>query len=271
MVASAVWSVYRKERCWIKPFRWYSAHKAMFSVQRSAFIALFALTATLHARVFTRWGDNSDAIGNLTRLGGKIAYTTNIKINNGLGKLTVIGFNDALNTTAPQIRHILNIPDSPLINHQPSTINFPATTSLHILHGTTTLRLILLQLPQTASLLAIAIEQPNAEFQKSQNTPASHQLKTIPPYPGSTPTFYAESSKTKLRIALSSSTDNIESIYAFYHSTLQAQGWQPYLSDTIGSIPQMTIYQRNSELCYILATPSESCQSITLLYKQLSI
>ncbi len=258
------------------PSRQYPPHNAKFSVQRSAFIVLLAVLATIatttHARVYTRWGGTSDAIGNLTRLGGKVAYTSDIKINNGEGKLTVIGFDDPLNNTAPKIRHILNIPT----HHPPlSTVHSPLsspTTSIHILRGkTTTLRLVLLQLPQASRLLAIAIEQPNTEYNKSQKSPTKHQLTQIPAYPGSTPTFYAESSQTKLRIAMSSSSENIEAIHSFYHSRLQADGWQPYLSDSLGSIPQMTIYQRGSELCYILATPSKSCQTISLLYKQLSI
>ena len=244
---------------------------------------LLSIAASTHARVFTRWGGNNDAIGNLTRLGGKIAYTTNVKINDGQGKLTVIGFDDSINTTESQILRILNIPYSPLINHftrsnaklwagQPLIINRPPSTSLHIIHGkTTTLRLILLKLPQARRLLAITIEQPNIEFKKSQSPPSKHQLKTIPTYPGSTPTFYAESSQTKLSISIISSSDNTEAIHNFYHSMLQSNGWQPYLSNSQGSIPQMTIYQRNNELCYILATPSKTCNSIILLHKQLTI
>ena len=234
-------------------------------------IILFITTATIHARVFTRWGGNSDTIGNLTRLGGKVAYTTDVKINNGQGKLTVIGFDDTFDNITPKIHHILNISPSTPINHQPSTINISPSTSLHILQGKiTTTRLILLQLPQNNRLLAIAIEQPTSEFKKSQTEPTKHQLNNITQYPGSTPTFYAETSQTKLRIAVSSSQDSIESIHNFYHSQLKSTGWQPYLSDNFGSIPQMTIYQRNTELCYILATPSKTCQSITLIHKQLT-
>jgi len=133
------------------------------------------------------------------------------------------------------------------------------------------MRLVLLKLPQARRLIAIAIEQPTSEFKKSQAPPSKHQLKAIPTYPNSTPTFYAESSQTKLSISISSSIDNIEAIHNFYHNMLQSDGWKPYLSNAHGSIPQMTIYQRNNELCYILATPSKTCNSITLLHKQLTI
>lgn len=237
-------------------------------------ITTLTIATTTHARVFLRWGGADNPVGNMTRLGGKIAYSSDIKINNGEGKLTVIGFNDPMNNTTTQIQRILNISPNdqfPMTIDQSSPMTNP-TTSLYLLCGKKkSMRLILLQLPHASRLLAITIEQSTEEFLKSQKAPTKHKLSKIPAYPGSTPTFYAESSQTKFRMAISSSNDNIEAIRGFYHSRMQADGWIPYLSDSMGSIPQLTIYQRGNELCYILATPSKKCQTISVLYKQLTI
>jgi len=228
-------------------------------------ITLTIITATaLQARVFTRWKGNSDIVGNLTRLGGSVAYNADITINGGDGHLSVIGFNDPLNNTASDICRILNIPTDS--SSTPDRLD--ANTFLYILKGQTkTLRLILLKLPQKDRLLAITIEQTNDEFEKSSHPPSQHQLKEIPAYPGSSPEFYAKNSETKLAIAVSSTTAPAEAINSFYHVTLKSDGWKPYLSDAHGSIPKMTIYQRNTEICCILATSS---QKLIILRKQLN-
>ena len=233
---------------------------------RLAIITLLTIliTATaVHARVFTRRKGSSDIVGNLTRLGGSVAYNADVTINGGSGHLSVIGFNDPLNNTASDICRILNIPT----NSSSTPDRLDANTFLYILKGQTkTLRLILLKLPKKQSLLAIAIEQTNAEFEKS-STPSQHQLKQIPAYPGSSPEFYAKNSETKLAIAVSSTSAPAEAINSFYHVTLKSDGWKPYLSDTHGSIPKMTIYQRNAEICCILAASS---QKLIILHKQLN-
>jgi hypothetical protein len=234
---------------------------------RLTIITLLAilLTATIvHARVFTLRKGRNDTVGTLARLGGRVAYNADITINGGSGHLSVIGFKDPLNNTIPNICRTLNIPtDSSNIPDQ-----IDPNTFLYILKSQTkTLRLILINLPEKQSLLAIAIEQTNTEYEKSSHPPNQHQLKAIPAYPDSSPEFYAENNETKLAIAVSSTSAPAEAISSFYHITLKSDGWKPYLSDANGSISKMTIYQRNSEICCILATSS---QKLILLHKQLN-
>ena len=69
------------------------------------YVALIAtLAATVgHGRVFLRWQGRSDVVGNLRRLGGRLAYETTIRINGGDGQLSVLSFDDALDTATDQI------------------------------------------------------------------------------------------------------------------------------------------------------------------------
>ena len=228
---------------------------------------LIIITATtIQARVFTRWKGSSDIRGTLTGLGGKIAYNADIKINGGKAKLTVIGFTDTLGRTISDICRSLNIPpDKKAIRS-----HTPATSIYIIKRAQSTLRLILLKIPNKQNLLAITITQSNTDYAKSTTAPARHQITAIPVYPDSTPEFYAENKDTKLAIELSSTAAPAEAVNNFYYQTLKSAGWTPFLSDAAGSIPAMTIYQRNAEISCIQATPTETETKILLLHKQLS-
>jgi hypothetical protein len=233
---------------------------------------LYALTfiiivTTVQARVFTRWKGNADVTGTLTSLGGKSAYTADIKINGGKGKLSVIGFNNTLDSTISDICRSLDIPTD-----KKAVQSRTPTTSIYILKGPdTTLRLILIKIPEKQNLLAITIKQSNSDYEKSTAAPTAHQISAIPFYPDSTPKFYAENKETKLAIELSSTSAPAEAVNSFYHQILKSEGWTPFLSDAAGSIPAMTIYQRNAEISCILATPTPTETKILLLHKQLSI
>ncbi len=233
---------------------------------RTLFLIVCVATITVTAvqgRVFLRWKGRSDVIGNLQRLGGSVAYETNVRINGGDGTLTVISFDDALDTVTPHIRSILSIPEG---------ADGSANSSLHLLKGdTTTMRLLLLRLEQAGRTLAIAIEQSNADFAASQTSTHQHQLKALPPYPGSTPLLYAEDSDTKLRVAVSETLAHPDSIRQFYDHELKAKGWTPSLTDAEGVGLALPLYIRRSELCCIGITPTQttSAQRITLLHKEL--
>jgi len=230
-------------------------------------LAVILSATTLQARVFTRRKGGSDVNGTLTGLGGKTAYNADIKINGGRAKLSVIGFNDPLGTTISDICRILNIPTD-----KKAVQSREPTTSIYILKGSeNTLRMILLKIPEKQNLLAITISQSNSDYKKSTAKPTHHQIKAIPAYPESTPEFYASNSDTKLAIELSSTSAPAEAVNSFYHQILKSDGWTPFLSDAAGSIPAMTIYQRNAEISCILATPTPSATKILLLHKQLSL
>ncbi len=245
-----------------------------FLKRRSSAIPAFLLililiisATTVRARVFTRWKGSSNVTATLTRFGGKSAYSADIKINGGKAKLSVIGFNDSLGNTVSDFCRILNIPAD-----KNATQNLTPTTTIYILKGSqNTLRLILLKIPEKQKLLAITIEQSNSDYEKSTAKPTRHQIKSIAEFPDSTPEFYAANRETKLAIELSSTSAPAEAVYGFYHQTLKSDGWFPFLSDDAGSIPTMTIYQRNAEIACVLATPTPNETKILLLHKQLSL
>lgn len=226
-------------------------------------LLLAIATTVVQGRVFLRWEGRADVIGNLKRLGGTVAYETEIQINGGDGTLTVIGFDDAMDTALPNVRSILKLPT----NATPSS-----SSTLHFLRGdTSTLRLLLMRFENTGRAIAIAIEQTNAAFEASEKAPHKHLLKAMSAYPGSRPTFYAEDVNTKLRVAISSTTADGDSVRQYYDRELTSKGWTPSFKSQAGLIPEMPLYHRKSELCCVLLTPSQSDQTqrITLLHKEL--
>jgi hypothetical protein len=226
-------------------------------------LALLLTATILPAKVFIRWQGTSDIPGTLTRLGGKASYQADVSINGGRGQIAVIGFRDKFDTTSSDIQRILKLPPQ----QQPRS----ATTTVWLLKGKATItRLILLRIPAQQRLLAIAITQSITEYEKSQQQPPLY--RGIPAYPGSTPKFLAQNHETKLTIATSAANAPPEAIRQFYFQTLKTAGWHPYLSNQAGPVPQMTIYQRKSEICCIYAASARNGQAsnITILHKKLS-
>ena len=227
-------------------------------------VLLATLTVTaVQGRVFLRWEGRSDIIGNLSRLGGRVAYETRVRINGGEGKLTVVSFDDALNDVEQRIRRMLSIPDN---------ASGQANGSIHILRGDAiTARLLLLRMEDAGRTLAIAIEQSNSEFAASEADLHEHELKALPPYPGSIPIFFAEDADTRLRIAVSETLAQADSIRHFYDRELRSRGWLPSLPDGSNGRLPMPLYIRKSELCCIAVTSTQtaSVQRITLLHKEL--
>jgi hypothetical protein len=228
-------------------------------------LILLAVTAgnLVHARVFSRWKGRSDVVGNLTRLGGTVAYEANIELNGGAGRLTVVGFDDALDTVASQIRRIMNLPERAMTS---------GNSSVHIMEGAaTTHRLVLLRFALAGKALAIDIEQTNADFLASRTPPSKHRFKALPPFPGSTPKFFAENADTELQIAVNTTFAPAEAVRQFYDQELRAKGWTASLSDAQGNTTSLPLYHRRAELCCVFVAPSESTgiQQITLLHKAL--
>ncbi len=220
--------------------------------------------AIVQGRVFSRWKGSSDVVGNLTRLGGSVAYSSQIRLNGGEGQLTVVGFDDALDTINSKIRQIFELPIT--------DIRQGSSSSLHIIRGaSTTCRLVLLRLEHTSRVLAIAIEQTHADFLKSKAPPQNNLIKALPPFPGSIPTFFAEDINTKLRVAVGTTTASSEVVRQFYARDLHAKGWTASLSDAQGSTTKMPLYHRVNEICCVLVTPTENpqTQQITVLHKEL--
>ncbi|MBT3193420.1 MAG: hypothetical protein HN341_12790 [Verrucomicrobia bacterium] len=226
-------------------------------------LIVIAVGYSSYGRVFSRWTGRSNIVANLTRLGGTVAYESEIELNGGSGRLTVLGFDDALDTVGSQIRRILDLPgEAPL----------GSGSSLHIIKGdSTTHRLVLLRFDEGGRTLAIDIEQANADFLASQNPPGKHRIKAVPSFPGSTPMFFAEDVNTKLRIAVNTSAAPTDSIRKFYDQELRARGWTASLSDDQGTATEMPLYHRRSELLCLLVVPSQAgqTQQITLLHKEL--
>jgi hypothetical protein len=236
--------------------------KHVRTLSLTALFVVLAVTA-VQGRVFLRWDGRSDVIGSLTRLGGSLAYETQVRINGGDGKLTVVSFDDALDDIAPRIRRILSIPTPEADD---------TNGSLHLLRGeSTTIRLLMLRIEDAGRTLAIAIEQSNAEYAASETELHSHELKALPPYPGSKPLFFAEDADTKLRVAVSETLAHADSVQLFYDRELRSKGWIPSLPDSSDAQRPMPLYIRKSELCCIAVTPTQTSalQRITLLHKEL--
>ncbi len=225
--------------------------------------ALLMLTALHgHARVFQRWDSRDNVAENLQKLGGKVAYTSSVKINGGEGKLTVLSIDDANAQTLAKIQTIFDLSGTPS----------PGSTAIYTIHSEhNVVRLVIINLPEAERLLAITIEQSKNAFNSSKQRPIKHLMKSIPPYPGSTPTFFAEDSNTEMQLAVSETTAVREAVWEFYRGKLEADGWTQTLSSEFGHAGTMPFYIRHGEIFCLFVSEGDKPgqQRIAMLHKKL--
>jgi hypothetical protein len=225
-------------------------------------ITLLLLASAGYGRVFLRSPGRSDVTANLERLGGAVAYSSTIRINGGDGRLTILSFDDSVADSLASVRRVLDLPADRGSEH----------SSLHIIRGdNATVRLLLLRLKAHARILAICIEQPNAEFEASEEVPREHTLRDIAPFPGSQPSFYAEDVNTGVQLGVSETPAPASAVLAFYGQELRTKGWEATLSDNRGAVGGVPFYVRHGEVCCLHVSDAETRdrRRITVLHKKL--
>jgi hypothetical protein len=226
-------------------------------------MAIALMPPNAQARIFFRWGAREDSTRALTEAGGRLAYQSKVRINNGAGELSVFGFEAAIEDVARDLRRLYGLPPTAFAGGSFATAD-ATTDGRH-------LRLILLQPGSRVQTLLLRIEQSAEDYRASARPPQEHHLADVPPFPGSAPTFFMLDAGTSTAIAIASTTAAAGEIQAFYRSRLAAEGWQPALPGT-GAPPAggAVVYLRGPEICCCYADTGRDGHTtrITLLHKR---
>jgi hypothetical protein len=227
------------------------------------FALSLAILPAAQARVFFRWGARDPSARALAEAGGRLAYQSKVRINNGAGDLSVFGFEASLDDVARDLRRLFGLPPSAFAGGSFATAN-ATSEGRH-------LRFILLQPSSRVQTLVFKIEQSAEEHRASGQPPTGHLLTEVPPFPGSVPSFYMLDDSTSTAIAIASTTAAAGEVHDFYRSRLAAEGWQPALPGTAGpTAGGAVVYLRGPEICCCYADTGRDggATRITLLHKR---
>jgi hypothetical protein len=226
-------------------------------------VAVFSAVPPAHARVFFRWGARDSDVRALTESGGRLAFQSKVRINNGGGGLSVFGFEAAIEDVARDMRRLYGLP--------PTALTGGSFTSAEAVADGRHLRLILLRPGSRVQTLLFRIEQSAEDHRASGQPPQTHLLTEVPPFPGSLPSFYMLDASTSTSIAIAATTASAAEVHAFYRSSLAADGWQPALPGMgPAPAPGAVVYLRGPEICCCYADTGRDggATRITLLHKR---
>lgn len=223
-------------------------------------LGLLLAAPLAQGKVFWRWrgGSSADAI---EALGGRVAYEAPVRLNDGKGHLTALGFKAPLQDTWQQLGRLFGK------QHFKPARRELAITSLE--HQGRRLRLVALA-SAPGETLVFAFEQSPSEAARSKRPPSSPMLESIPDYPASRPTFLAVDERTRGSLAISETADDPGSVMAFYRSRLSSTGWTAALPEP-GRPPSLFVYTRGPQLCCVLVTPRAGGHQIAVLHKERGI
>lgn len=210
------------------------------------------------ARISLNWRGFSNSARAVRAAGGSGVYEADININGAHAVIRVFNFDQNKPDTLRALRQVFRT--------MPAADNSgPSIYSATLENDKTAIRLFVLQLQQDSSTLLIMIEQDTDDYKASVRPPDGHLLNEIPPYPGSTPAFYAANDDTALQLQSSATKDSGQDVRNFYSAALAGDGW----NCPLGATSSMQFFTRDSSICVIMVTPSERQGSnlITLLHK----
>lgn len=210
----------------------------------SALIMLLLVMTGLFAQadVFSRWGASKNMNRLITNMGGKATYSADININGQRGRISIFGFAD---TGRSWVRSM---------------------HSVAVQNANTLTTLLALQLTEKA--LLFKIERP-----VSNNLIPEHYLQSIPPFPQSTPAFYAHDEKSDLAVSVSKSNASPADVRAFYRNVMTSDGWLLTTQATENSPEGMSAYIKKDKFACVAADRVKFTGEtrITLVYKKLGI
>lgn len=214
-----------------------------------------SLVAT--AKVFQRSDRTALTAKAMEARGGKQIYQSALQINGGKANLSVFSFEKDSATVAGDLKTAAG-----------SGLDFSGAMGMATVKkdGVVTCILVIALDPRNLTIV-FKIDQSEDEYAAS-NKPVQQEIKDLPPYPGSTPVFFAKDENTSTTLGISTADITPTEAYAHYGKSLLAGGWKqlPPTSAAAG----MMIYARTDSICCIQAERSEGSNicRITVLHKQ---
>lgn len=234
-------------------------------------LALLILAPGLSApgNVFWRWHlASGQAVFDATP-GWQRVYQSQVRVNDSQGRLEIINCADPL----PEVMATLEraFPAGPGASFRQSE---SSSWGLVQTEATTT-RILALTLGLPGQTTLFVLTQSAAEYTRSLEPPAIHQLDAAPVYPGSVARTFLADEQSSAQLEISSASGGPAAIHDFFATALAQQGYRP-LSATGGRGPadsRLAIFQKGQNVCCILvqASPPGREAMITVLHKHLKM
>jgi hypothetical protein len=228
-----------------------------------ALVALLIDTGIASAKVFFRWGASANSGQAMESAGGRPAYSADIAVNGGTGRLQVFAFPTSLADTLRTLR-------ATFAGAALTQAGGSMATALVKADGRV-VRFAAIQLSASPETLVFYVDQSEQEYEASLRAPEEHRLRELPAFPGSTPVFFARDDTARMSIEVSATATDAQDIQSFYETRLAGDGWKPALETRAGQKPVlgMETYLRGRDVCCVLVDRApDGGNRITLLHKR---
>jgi hypothetical protein len=180
---------------------------------------LLTLGTSAQARVF--WKRPADIPEGWTR-----AHASDVRLQSQQGKMEIFVTPDSLQGVETVLRKL----------HGEDLVWVPGEVmgwGLAIQDGWMT-RYLVQPLPESAGFWILSLRQPLRGTPPPGTSPSRHQLKAVPPYPQSVPTFFSEEADTRVRVEISQTTASPEAVLESLSERVRGAGWTPSPVNTAG-------------------------------------
>ncbi|MFA5342588.1 MAG: hypothetical protein WC381_01310 [Kiritimatiellia bacterium] len=227
-------------------------------------LAAGALALSAAAKVFWAWPAARGHAVLETTANWKTIYASSVRINDGQGRLIILGCNEPLGAVMSKLRRAY-APCETLDNfRQNETMGWARMRE----DGTIATLLALAPNAPEQTMLFVLTQTPG-DFDKSRLPPATPRLRDPPPYPGSRVQTYLTGVESQVQLEIYDAVAAPEAIRQYYESTLRGQAWTRL--DPYGAPASIAIYQKGPALCALLVAPSGAESTITVLHKRLKV
>ncbi len=197
------------------------------------------------ARVFERWGVRSNDPVRVLMVGGHPAYTTAMKLNGGAGELEVY----QVEGSPPQVLERLTAGYRAL-GAQVFCVSGAKLGWGVVLDGGRVIRLLAANMGLHNTCMLFRMEQTEAEFARSQQTPAHPLPPDVPVFPGARWTQAIENEAASSTTATATVGADPAAVLRYYAEALPRAGW----TSGLGPRDQTScLYVRGSELLAVNA------------------
>ena len=233
-------------------------------------LSFLAIARPSSGRVF--WKQRADASARIAQLatGGNSIFQSNVRINDGHGKLDVIGCNTHLSSVMRQLRNCYASTTKLTDFHENKSMGFGIIQSKGIV-----CRILVLGLGPPEQTIVFNVSQSLSEYEKSLHSKKKSHLDKIPEYPGSIVKSFMSIEQTKSDVQVSTAHGSLSRIYFFFQSSFLQNGWKQILSknESNTGYSGITVYKKGFEICCLLIQALDRGQEnmITLLHKRLSV
>lgn len=215
-----------------------------------------------HARVFQRLGGARKITAVLQQIGGRTAYKSDITLNGGDARLTIVGMPGAIKDVARSLQGSLGK------NAFANTSGGLLRTKIKEKSGTT--RILLIHLPSHAQTLAFLVEQSTSEAERTDRGEVSADIPGVALFPDSVPHFSAQDKRANVTFNVLQTSASLDTVQAWHESELSRSGWALMAPPTAHATGGMQVFSRGRDMCCVTVNTVLGTKenTITLLHKK---